>query len=157
MQTIEKTESEIIRLEFEFARALDRVWRPGREYSLSDFIRPSQPNGFEYEATVAGQTNLREPQWPRSAGLTQSDGSVTWTARAPSTNSRDTIQSVAAQNPSGITFGTPTFTGTLVEVLVSGGTYSGDDHPTCYLCSVEVTTDQGELIEEKFRILINGE
>lgn len=62
-------------------------WRPNEQYSAGEFIRPNRANGFAYECTTAGTSNFREPSsWPRVIGVTQTDGSVTWTCRAAGSN-----------------------------------------------------------------------
>jgi len=62
-------------------------WRPNEQYSAGEFIRPNRANGFSYECTTAGTSAFREPiSWPRVTGVTVTDGSVTWTCRAASTN-----------------------------------------------------------------------
>lgn len=43
------------------------------------------PIGLIFECTVAGKSNLTEPDWPDTVGDTVVDGEVTWTARAADT------------------------------------------------------------------------
>nr|MBA3562882.1 hypothetical protein [Gammaproteobacteria bacterium] len=51
---------------------------------------------FEYEATVAGQTKVREPDWPMTLGGTVTDGEVVWTARSISNASL--VKTITASN-----------------------------------------------------------
>jgi len=55
---------------------------PGPEVS-GDCVRPTVPNGFVYEATVGGVSDIVEPVWPTTVGLTVVDGGVTWTCTDP--------------------------------------------------------------------------
>lgn len=57
-------------------------WTAARAYALGDYIRPTTNNGFIYEATVAGISHaVTEPTWVTTEGLTNTDGTVTWTCR----------------------------------------------------------------------------
>lgn len=152
MKTITKTETEVLKIEIEYARALEITWRPGTSYSTSTYVRPTTPNGYEYECTSGGQSATTEPLWPRTVAETVSDGSVTWTARAFSTNATDTISSVNIESPAGITVGTPNTSGTVVDFTVSGGT-----SPVTYEVSCEVTSSGSEVIEEKIEVVIGGD
>jgi hypothetical protein len=72
--------------------------------ALNEFVRPSMPNGFSYEATTAGTTGTREPRWPTTIAATVVDGSVTWTCRAADSNAINTVSSpVAISDPTGLT------------------------------------------------------
>lgn len=52
---------------------------PSRAYATA------AARAWTYECTVAGTTGSTEPTWPTTAGGTVVDGTVTWTARVPST------------------------------------------------------------------------
>lgn len=72
-------------------------WRPNEQYAQGDYIRPNRANGFSYECTTAGTSNFREPSyWPQTVGATKTEGSVTWTCRAASTNGLAAITSPSA-------------------------------------------------------------
>ena len=109
-------------------------------------------NGFEYECTTGGQTSPTEPKWPTTVAGTVTDGSVTWTARAFSTNATDTISSANVNAPTGVTAGTPVVDGSLVIVAMYGGT-----NGQCHIISVEASTSAGELFEEKIELVISGD
>ena len=126
---------------------LETIWRSGRVHGLADYVRPSVPNGFEYECTAAGQTGAREPRWPVTVAGTITDGSVEWTARAYSTNGSDTIASVAGSADTGLTIASVTYDGTEVTFTLSGGTVG-----EWYIVSIEVTTTQGEVLEQKLKV-----
>lgn len=58
------------------------TWAVARVYALGDYVRPTTNNGFIYEATVAGTSHaVTEPTWNTTEGATNTDGTVTWTAR----------------------------------------------------------------------------
>jgi hypothetical protein len=83
-------------------------WFPNEPFDLNEYVRPSIPNGFVYRAT-AGTSGGREPRWPRLAGGTVLDGSVTWTAVAATTQALSVVSAVgAASDPTGITIVSPT-------------------------------------------------
>lgn len=149
MKHISKTETEAYIAEVELNQALSRTWQPGKEYGLTEYVRPNIANGYEYEATAAGQSGTIEPKWPTTVGNAVADGSVTWTARAFGPNGRDTISSVNIDAPAGITVSAPNTVGTEVSFTISGGTKD-----ETYEISVEVTTGSGEVIEEKIRVTI---
>lgn len=151
METLNKTETEIIKVKYDFRRLLEYTWEPGAAYDSGDYVRPTNANGFEYECTTGGQTGRREPRWPTTVAATVTDGSVTWTARAFSTNATDTLSSVNLEAPSDLTLGTSTIDGSRAIFTVSGGDFGG-----CYIVSVEGTTSAGEVLEEKLQVRITG-
>lgn len=58
-------------------------WTPSKAYATGDWVRPTTPNGYVYECTVAGTSNTTEPvTWNTTPGQTTSDNTVTWTTRA---------------------------------------------------------------------------
>jgi len=147
-----KTETEIIKIKCDFRKALEYDWSPSTAYDSGDYVRPSIGNGFEYECTTGGQTSPREPVWPTTVAGTVTDGSITWTARAFSTNATDTISSANVEVSSGLVAGSPVVDGSVVIVAVSGGSSGG-----CYIVSIEATTSAGEVIEEKIQVVISGD
>lgn len=146
-ETLRKTETENYKLEFDFARVLEIIWRPGRVYSTGNYVRPVAPNGFEYEATTGGQSAAREPKWPLTAGNTVQDGSVTWTARAFGTNATASIDSVNVTADTGLTISSVSSTGSIVQFTISGG-----ERRRKYTVSIEVTTGAGQVYEEKLEV-----
>lgn len=147
-----KTETEAIRVTVELARLLEYVYETGREYQLNAHVRPSRPNGFAYQASVAGQSGTREPRWPKTLGATVVDGSVTWTAVAVDSNSSDSVSSVNIPAVSGLTISAPATSGTRTTFDVSGG-----ENGRTYEISFEVTTSANEVFEEKITVEIDGE
>lgn len=57
------------------------AWGASRAYALGDIVRPTSPNGWWYECTVAGTSGASEPTWSTTEGGTLTDGTATWTAR----------------------------------------------------------------------------
>jgi hypothetical protein len=103
------------------------VREPNSAISLGQRIRfrrkDPRGTGLEYECTQSGVTGGREPVWPKTAGLTVTDGSVVWTARAVSTASlRATISSSNWTNSEGLTLSSMTTNDLIATVFVSGGT-----------------------------------
>lgn len=73
---------------------LEVTWKPDKDYANGATVRPPQGHGtgWDYQVTGgAGRTSMNEPRWPVGAGGTQADGSVTWTAVAPSAASIDQL------------------------------------------------------------------
>lgn len=73
---------------FQWIGACVNPWELGVDYDVGQRVRPSVPNGFEYECTTAGQVNgKKEPNWKSAVtvGATIEDGSVVWTCRLPTT------------------------------------------------------------------------
>lgn len=78
--------------------------QPNEPYGTTEYVRPDPATGFAYECTIAGTTGTRHPVWPKVIGQTVTDGSVTWTCRAASTNGLNAITSPSAvSDPTGIT------------------------------------------------------
>ncbi len=152
---ISKTETEVWKAyAIDFGLALQYIWGRGQDYAENDVVRPTRPNGFEYICTVAGQTSKREPVWKKVLGETVIDGSITWTAQAPSVDGRDSIASTNLESPDGITADNNLFSGTVVTIDVSGGTYVDGADP--YEISVEMTADTGDVYERKVFVEITG-
>lgn len=148
MKTITKTANEVLILEFEFARALEHIWRPGKEYAATDYVRPTNSNGFEYECTDAGQTTNEEPDWPTTIASTIDDGSVVWTCRDFGTNGTDTISTETVTSDADITIGSASSSGTVVSATASGG--SG-----CHEVVAQIITAAGATYEKAIRIVVS--
>lgn len=119
---------EIVRYTVDFTAEMAKLWQPGAEYALGEKIRPAVSSGFDYEATTPGRTAGRAPRWPKAVGATVSDGSVTWTCRASSTDSLEaTLSSVAWAVDDGMTVASDSVSGMTASALVSGG-QDGQDY-----------------------------
>lgn len=144
MKTVDKKVDEVLTLEFEFARVLETVWRPGTEYALNAAIRPTVPNGAQYKATTAGQSGSVEPVWPAiAATVTDGQGSLVWTGEALSSSASDTISTKSVTAPAALTLANDAISGTKVTVDVSAGLLDKD-----YAVSCKITTAGGETFEE---------
>src|SRR6185436_10167996 len=86
-----KDPAESLKVELDLFGKCANFWRPNEAYSGNEHVRAEQSPGFAYEATTAGTSGSRPPQWPRSIGLTVTDGSVTWTCRAAAANGLNAV------------------------------------------------------------------
>lgn len=121
-------------------------WEPGRVYAASVRVRPyRRPTGFEYEST-AGQTAAREPKWPTVEGGTVTDGSITWTARAISSQSLSrTVTAADWVTPTGVTVVTSSVvnaSGAQRVIALIQGDAAGE-----YDVSVTLTFSDGNIIK----------
>ena len=113
---------------FDVANLALQPWQPAMSVASLGVVRPTDRNltGFAYQASAAGQTGPDEPGWPRTAGGTVVDGSVTWTAVTPPASGEDSIASVVltqVQPPDGtLTIANPTGSGLIASALIGGGT-----------------------------------
>jgi hypothetical protein len=57
-------------------------WKASTVYALNDQRVPPTPNGYYYQATLAGTSAASAPAWPTTIGNTVSDGGVTWRCQA---------------------------------------------------------------------------
>lgn len=57
------------------------AWVAATAYTLGQFRRPTNANGFRYEVTTAGTSAGAEPAWPTTIGATVADNTVVWTCR----------------------------------------------------------------------------
>jgi hypothetical protein len=102
-------------------------WASNEQFGSGDFIRPTRATGFAYECTTAGTAGAREPVWPRVVAATVTDGSVTWTCRAASTNGINAITSPSVvSDPTGLTVDVDVEEGTKLIPTYSGGTVGQD-------------------------------
>lgn len=59
------------------------AWTASTAYTTSSWVRPTTPNGFVYECTVAGTSGGSEPSWGTTPGVESGfDGTAKWTCRA---------------------------------------------------------------------------
>jgi hypothetical protein len=113
----------------DFTGYLTRWRQPGIEYALTVRVRVANRPGFEYEATTAGQTGMKEPIFPTTIAGTVTDGSVTWTCRAVSTSSlKATVSSVDWTADAAITITSESLSGQSAAAFLAGGV-DGVDYP----------------------------
>lgn len=124
----------------DFTSYLARYRQAGTEYALTTRVRVQSRPGFEYECTTAGQTAIREPIWPTTVTATVTDGSVTWTCRALSTNSlKATIASVDwSADSADITISSESTDGQVATAFLAGG-----EDGTDYTVTVTATLSNG--------------
>lgn len=144
--TFQKRPGETIDRIIDFRGELFQPWRAGVEYAQNAYARPTRPNGFDYQVTSSGtgRTSAAEPRWPTTAGVTVTDGSLTWTCRAPSTSSMDPLTgSATVTSPTGITV-THSSTDPLgdVRLRIAGGTAGKD-----YSVLVAATSSGGQVVQ----------
>jgi hypothetical protein len=75
-------------------------WEATTAYGLGQQVVPTTLNGFVYEATVAGTSDVAEPTWPTTIGQTVVDDGVTWecvTADTVVTNVRATVLAAVSE------------------------------------------------------------
>lgn len=56
-------------------------WAASTAYSIGNFVKPINENGYHYECTTGGTSGSSEPTWPTTPGQTVNDGSAVWTCR----------------------------------------------------------------------------
>lgn len=153
MNIVTKTANESLVLRTDFVRMMEERWLPGTSYSSTastfKYVRPTAPNGYEYQCTTSGQSGSNEPDWPKSVGGTVTDGSVTWTGIAFGTNATDTISTASVSADTGITTDSGTIDGSAVNTRVSGGT-AGQE----YDVTVQVVTADGNTLEIVVRVVV---
>lgn len=54
------------------------VWRAVTPYAAYQYVRPTEPNGYQYACIDGGRTGGDEPTWPTTVGNTVSDGDIVW-------------------------------------------------------------------------------
>jgi hypothetical protein len=54
------------------------AWAASTAYTAGIIVSPTASTGFSYLCVAAGTSAAAEPVWPTTAGLTKTDGSVTW-------------------------------------------------------------------------------
>ncbi len=145
-----KRPNEVLRITFDFTRDLEVTWRAGAEYQAGDFVRPTTPNGVEYECTTAGQSGKREPLWV-GVNSTVSDGigELVWAGRSFANNATDTISGRTVTASSGLTISNDAISGETITADISSGTDGA-----CYNIVCQIVTANGETLElaEKVRV-----
>lgn len=54
------------------------VWQAVTPYAAYQYVRPTEPNGYQYACIDGGRTGGDEPAWPTTVGNTVSDGDIVW-------------------------------------------------------------------------------
>ena len=153
MKSFTKTANEGITLEWEFARVLEYVWLPGQEYAVNDFVRPTAPNGFQYECINIGQTDNEEPDWTTTLASprnTITDGSVIWAVSDFGNDGSDTISTQTVTPETGLSAGSATKVGTKISSRVTGGTSGNTYDVVC-----KIVTAAGDTYEETFEVTVS--
>lgn len=120
----------------DFEHALRNKWKPGTNFAATTCIRPTKPDGYQYES-AGGVSGAREPRW---GSATVSDGSITWTRQAISTTSlRTTLSGVPTWDAdAGITVSDEGVDGQKAKAKIAGGTDQQD-----YTVLVQATLADG--------------
>ena len=133
---------------------LQFTWRPGVEYGAGAYVRPMQPNGFDYQASIGGRTENIEPRWPIAPGGTVTDGSITWTCKSPTQSSLDPL-SGSASIVTQATGNTIAIQGTDpngdITVRIGGGATNTD-----YVNVIAASTVAGQVINVRVVTQIRG-
>lgn len=53
-------------------------WKAVTPYAAYQYVRPTEPNGYQYACIDGGRTGGDEPTWPTTVGNTVSDGDIVW-------------------------------------------------------------------------------
>lgn len=104
-------------------------------YAQGAITKAPRHTGLYYEATTAGETKAHWPDLPRAAGQTVTDGSVVWTARAPSSATLPTISSVTwTVDPTGaLSVASERIDSGIVYPTLSGGTDGAEYELTAHI------------------------
>lgn len=140
----EKDPTEKLDYSVDFEVFLTRFWKADASYDVNTFVRPNRSTGYEYECTTAGRSGHREPNnWPTTIGATITDGSVTWTCRALSTNSlTSTVSGIPTWTAdTGLTVSGLSVTNQMGTAYIEGGS-DGED----YSVRVSATLVDGRII-----------
>jgi hypothetical protein len=116
--------------EVDFTPALVNWHMRGVYYSSTARVRIPGIPGHEFECTTAGQTGTRPVLWPKTLAATVTDGSVTWTCRALSSDSL--LDEVS---------GTPTWT---VPTGITSSSTSVSDNVASGMLAVASSLDDGD-------------
>lgn len=103
-------------------------WRANEQFDAAEYIRPTRPNGFAFQASGSGTSGNREPNWPTTLAATVQDGGITWTCVAAGSNGLNAITSpVGASDPTGLTIAAVSVSeSTKILATYSGGTLGND-------------------------------
>lgn len=157
--TTDKLPDEVRDYVVDWAAETYRFWELATEYNAGTKVRPSLANGFEYSASATGQTNgKKEPTWPTTIGDTVTDGSITWTCTAITTDGllRHIVNSTWTTEDSTITVSGSQFLNTSgsqrTYIQISGGV-AGDTKDAVNT----VTFSDGVKLDAILRITIDDE
>lgn len=98
------------------------TWTANTGITSNQFIQPTTPNGFYYQANntgvfLAGTTGSSQPTWPTTINQTVVDGTVTWTcvAQTQAGDNRNTpmFKLSRATHPGGAVLQNQSWTGTI--------------------------------------------
>lgn len=133
----------------DFTPYLTRWLERDSDVSMGQRFRSKLVAGYEWEATAAGRTGLREPRLPTTIGQPIQDGSAVLTCRELSTDSLlATVSDVDWSTPAGIAASAENLTGQKASALltVGSGVAKGE-------YDVLVTATAGELIQSVTGVL----
>lgn len=130
---------------FDLSSVAARAWQPNAYVKANVVLRPTTGNetGFVYpNGNAAGQTGPIEPAWPKTAGASVQDGSLTLTAAIPPAPGQDTIMSVTwtQSNPPDPTL---TITGETNDEFTVGANIGGGTAGNTYTILVLATMASG--------------
>lgn len=90
--SISKSAGSVRRVRLDWFNVVAQFWRPGEQYEVGAYVRPSVANGRSYRCTTAGQSGAKEPnRWPTTLAAEQIDGGVVWAASEAGANGVDAI------------------------------------------------------------------
>lgn len=130
---------------------LRTYWQPGRRYATNEIVRAPGQTGYAYQAANDGESAGRAPTWPKTLFATVQDGSVQWTAIAPSTSAAlDPISSVTwLAVTTGITVAAVSNTIEEATCSIAGGTVD-----QVYRVRCTATTSSGKVYIGEFDVEI---
>lgn len=129
----------------DFESECARTWSKWTDFAINDCIRVYQAggcSGFEMKASVGGRTGGRPPVFPKVAGQTVQDGSVTWVAQALSADSlvRTISGTPTWTADSGVTVANETISGMVAIADISGGS-DGEDYSVTVVATMSDGND----------------
>ena len=84
-------------MEIDCFRFCAKFWQANCQVDTGMQIRPSVPNGYALECTVAGTTGGREPRWLTTLDATVPDGSAIWKVVAAESNGINPLSAPTAE------------------------------------------------------------
>ena len=127
----------------DFSLWLQQGWRPGALVAVDFSVRPSLPNGFQYECVRPGQCGNIEPTWPLHLSGVVADGTTEWAAEPiDSTSLASTISSVSWSAPTGIVVSSAALSGQIATALLD---FTSALSGSTYLVNIAATMLNGEV------------